>query len=123
MENNTAVYISAASAAISAATALISVIFSLKRSRRQMLDLLKIEILEFTSTAQGNEAWVETMNLYDGRTPVNDLLNLLNRKFKRKKWYRLLPAALAELRNEGYHQLLGMSPSTKTLTQPLEIIV
>ncbi len=55
------------------------------------------------------------------KVPVLDLLNLLSRKYQKKKWYRLMLAAVAELRNEGYHEELSMSASRKIINQPLTV--
>ena len=126
MDNNLAVAISAIAAGISAATALISVIFSLKKSRRQLLDELKVAVLEFVSNAQGRQTWKETMDLNEtesSKIPVIHLFKLLDRKYQRKKWYLLLPAAITELRNEGYHEELSMPASRKIVNQPTTIQV
>lgn len=113
---------------ISALSALISVIIlgisTFKKSRRELLDELKLEILVFVSSAQGRDKWKEAMDLTEtegSKVPVLDLLNLLSRKYQKKKWYRLMPAAVAELRNEGYHEELSMSASRKIINQPLTI--
>ena len=113
---------------ISALSALISVIIlgisTFKKSRRELLDELKLEILVFVSSAQGREKWKEAMDLTEtegSKVPVLGLLNLLDRKYEKKKWYRLMPAAIAELRNEGYHEELSMSASRKIINQPLTI--
>ena len=55
--NNAAVLISAGAAAISAISALLTFLFSRKLSRRDMVDILKVEILEMVSSVQGRSAW------------------------------------------------------------------
>ena len=99
-----------------------------RKTRRDRIDELKVEVLEVVSTVKGHEDWVAAMNLSEiqgeaGIVKVKDLSNLLRRKYQKKKWYELLPVVLTELRNEGYHEPLGLSPMTKISTQPHEIIV
>ena len=53
---------------------------------------------------------------------VDGIAGLLGSKYKKKRWLWLIPVALSELRNEGYHQLLGMSATTKIINQPVKII-
>lgn len=110
MENNLAVTISAIAAAISAATALISVIFSLKRSRRQYLDELKVAVLEFVADPVTFHKWKHSIDTYGFTT--SHLIRLLGRKYRYSmKWYNLFPAAITELKNEGYHEELCISPT------------
>ena len=99
-----------------------------RKTRRNRIDELKVEVLETVSTVKGHKDWVAAMNLSEiqgeaGIVNVKDLSNLLRRKYQKKKWYELLPVVLTELRNEGYHEPLGLSPMTKISTQPHKIIV
>ena len=119
MDNNIAVTISAIAAAISAATALISVIYSLKKSRRQLLDELKVVVLEFVADPPGFHKWKHTIETY-GVTTYH-LLPLLGSKYNKMKWHRLLPAAITELRNEGYHEELYVSPTRRVFNQGVTI--
>ena len=124
LENNLTVTISAIAAAISAATALISVLYSLKKSRRQLLDELKVVVLEYVSSVQGQQKWRETMDLHETeetKVSVIHLLTLLDKKYHKKKWYRILPAALTELKNEGFHTELSIGASRKIINQPTTI--
>ena len=40
-----------------------------------------------------------------GNPKLGDLAELLNRKYRKAKWVRLIPAALEELKNEGHGNL------------------
>ena len=91
-----------------------------RKTRRNRIDELKVEVLETVSTVKGHEDWVRTKEL---STAAEDLSKMLGRKYHSKKWYDLLPVALVELRNEGYHDLLGVSATTKRINQPMEIFV
>lgn len=55
--NDAAVLVSAGAAAISALCAFLTFLFSRRMSRRDMVDILKIEILETVSSVQGRSAW------------------------------------------------------------------
>lgn len=99
-----------------------------RKTRRNRIDELKVEVLEVVSTVKGHEDWIAAMGLSEiqgdaGIVNVKDLSNLLRSKYQKKKWYELLPVVLTELRNEGYHEPLGLSPMTKISTQPHKIIV
>ena len=109
--------LSAWAAVISAICALFTFmvyLFSRKLSRRDMVDLLKIEILQVVSSVQGRDAWIKTAALskmYDGGGvgPRTDrLAGLLGSKYQKKKWLWLIPVALEELKKAGYGNLLGM---------------
>ena len=124
----TAVFISTAAAAISALFAGLAFLFSRRVSRREMIDILKLEILQVVSTVQGREAWIKMATIsrmYEGEgvgPRIDRLAGLLgvmyqsklkfNRKRKSKyqkdKWMALLPIALEELKKEGYKDLLGI---------------
>ena len=54
---------------------------------------------------------------------IDGIAGLLGSKYEKNRWLWLIPVALEELRNEGYHQLLEMSPNTKRVNQPVQIIV
>ena len=121
---HTAVFISAVAAAISAFLAGLAFLFSRRVSRREMVDILKLEILKVVSTVQGREAWltmVAVSQRYDGAgvgPRMDRLAGLLGvmyqskrkrkSKYQKDKWMALLPIALEELKQEGYRGLLGM---------------
>ena len=111
MENNIAVIISAGAAAISALMALLSFLFSRRMSRRDMLDLMEIEMLQVVSSVQGREAWIKiamgSSMLRGGLPQVKDLAQLLGKKYQKDKWFKLFLPAMEELKNEGYHKLVG----------------
>jgi len=121
---NTAVFISAAAAAISAFFAGLAFLFSRRVSRREMVDILKLEILQVVSTVQGREAWIKIATIsrmYEGGEVgprIDRLAGLLGvmyqskrkrkSKYQKDKWLIILPIALEELKKEGYKDLLGM---------------
>ncbi|MCY4554120.1 MAG: hypothetical protein OXC79_10645 [Candidatus Poribacteria bacterium] len=90
--------LSAWASVISAICALLTFmlyLFSRKLSRRDMVDLLKIEILQVVSSVQGRDAWIKTAALskmYDGGGvgPRTDrLAGLLGSKYQKKNGYGL----------------------------------
>ena len=109
------VIISTGAAAVSAICAFLSFWFSRKMSERDMLNLVKVEILKVVSSARGQADWIQEMEFsktFEGGgvgVRVNSLASLLGRKYKRKKWVSLIPPALEELKKEGHQKLLGMS--------------
>ena len=121
---HTAVLISAAAAAISAFFAGLAFLFSRRVSRREMVDILKLEILQVVSTVQGREAWIKMATIsrmYEGggvgprMDRLAGLLGIMYQskrkrksKYQKDKWMALLPIALEELKQEGYRGLLGM---------------
>lgn len=129
--NNAAVLVSAGAAGISAVCALLTFVFYLfsrKKSRREMVDILKLEILQVVSNVQGREAWITAAAIsrqYEGGgvgPRIDRLASLLgiiyqsklksksNRKskYQKDKWMAMLPIALEELKKEGYKDLLGL---------------
>ena len=94
-----------------------------RKTRRDKIDELKVEILAVVSTVKGHEDWIRIINSSDFQGDARDLSNLLGGTYRKKKWYNFLPVALVELRNEGYHELLGISPTTKLSNQPMKIVV
>ena len=110
---NDPVYVSAAVAAMSALCALLTFLFSRKPSRRDMVDILKIEILRVVSSVQGREVWIKYHRRYlmhtGGRSgpTARTLVGLLGHKYKKEKWMILVLVAIEELRKEGYRDLLG----------------
>lgn len=112
--NNAAVLISAGAAAISALCAFLTFLFSRRMSRRDMVDILKIEILEMVSSVQGRSAWAKaakTSQVLEGGgigPRVDSLMRLFKPKYQKDKWYALFPVALEELRKEGYGKLLNV---------------
>ena len=112
--SDTAVIVSAMAAAISAFCALLSFLFSRKLSRREMVDIIKVEILRVVSSVQGRDAWVKIATIsktYEGGgvgPRVDSLAKLLDgKKYKKDKWLWLIPVALEELKKDGYSNLLG----------------
>ena len=110
-----AALIGAIAAVLSAATAILAVWFSRQPSPRERIDILKGEILGLVATEPGQNAWVATKELSKlrsgsayGNPILGDLAGLLKRKYRKAKWVRLIPAALQELKNEGYGELLGI---------------
>ena len=127
--NNAAVLVSAGAAAISAIFAGLAFLFSRKLSRRDMVDILKVEILQVVSSVQGRKAWIETVELSKivdsqgiagpradrlagllGVRTNNTLKSWLKikSKYETKKWLWLIPVALEELKREGYENLLRL---------------
>ena len=105
MDQSTAPIISAIAAACSATAAIIAVWFSRQISTRERLDILKAEILSVVSSPPGKDAWKATMRLSvlnHGAVLSGDLAKVLKRKYRKGNWVRLMPAALAELRRDGY---------------------
>ena len=109
---NAVVLISAGAAAISAISALLAFLFSRRLSRRDMVDILKIEILRVVSSVQGREVWIKYHRYYlthtGGRSgpTARTLAGLLGRKYKKEKWMILVLVAIEELKKEGYRDLL-----------------
>ena len=113
--NQAAPFISAIAAVFSAAAAIVAVWFSRQSSTRERIDILKGEILGFVATVQGQRLWIQTKELSkllsespNGNPRLADLAGLLKRKYRKAKWVRLISAALEELKNEGYGELLGI---------------
>ena len=97
-----------------------------RKTRRDRIDELKLEVLRIVSNVKGHEDWIKAMDLSElqgreGIVKVMDLLKLLHKNYRKKKWCELLPVALSELRNEGHHELLGMPPTTKIIYGPMKI--
>lgn len=106
--------VSAFAAGISAICALITLVvylFSRQLSRREMLDLVKVDILEVVSNAQAYELWKQTMALsamLHGLPKVKELADFLaakESKYKKDKWKRLILPALEELKREGHSRV------------------
>lgn len=113
--NQAAPFISAIASVFSAAAAILAVWFSRQISTQERIDILKGEILGLVATEQGQKAWIQTKEVSKfrsgsgyGNPRIVDLAGLLKRKYQQAKWVRLLPAALQELKNEGYGELLGI---------------
>ena len=94
MEGNTTVFNDVAllvsvGAAISAMSALLAFLYSSKLSRRDMVDILKIEILRVVSSVQGREVWIKHHRYYLTSTgfrsgpTARTLAGLLGRKYKK----------------------------------------
>ena len=129
---NDPVRVSALAAAVSAFCALLTFLFSRKPSRRDMVDILKVEILQVVSSAQGKDIWTKMVSISgayeDGVSGirVDGIASLLSRnvenkfmytlkswfkiksKYEREKWLWFIPVALEELKRENYQDLLGL---------------
>ena len=88
---------------------------SLKRlSTRERIDTLKAEILRVVSIVDNRQAWITIGTLSrqvegGGVGPdARSLAVFLGAKYRRKRWIILIPAAIEELRHEGYGGLLGI---------------
>ena len=109
-----AVLVSAGAAAISAVCALLTFLFSRRKSRREMVDVLKVEILQVVASVQGRIVWIETVRFsayHEGGgigANTQSLAKLLPRKYRRKSWLWLIPVAIEELKRENYSNLLGL---------------
>ena len=110
--------ISAVAACISAFFAALTVYLRNQKSTREMIDIVKADILVFTSEADGRKAWKEISTLSqtlegEGIGPrIHRLAELLaierigkksDKKYSRAEWLWIIPAAMEELRNEGYN--------------------
>ena len=112
-------FISACAAVVSAICALLTYLFSRRPSRREMVDILKLEILRVIFDPESREGWltnVHNSTVYDdGFGPRSETLaSLLPRKYRRKNWVYFMSPALEELKKEGYGELLGLSEYEKT---------
>ena len=109
--NNAAVLVSAGAAVVSAFFAGLAFLFSRKLSTREMIDILKAEILViFTSQQKQLEVIQAVKSSYQGdggaTVDVKDLARFLrNPNHRRGKWLILFPAAFEELKHEGYKKL------------------
>lgn len=107
-------YVSAAAAVVSAFFAGLAIVFSRRLSTREKLDIVKADTLRFVSIKENRDKWIITGKLsqiFDGGGIGPDarrLARYLGFKYIRKKWYILIPAAIEELRHEGYERLLGI---------------
>ena len=111
--NVDASFVSAVAAAISAVFAGLAFLFSRRPSRRDMIDILKIEILQIVSSVKSRKRWIETIgrSMYlegAGLGPrAGSLAACLGPKYQKRKWVVLIPVALEELKREEYGELLG----------------
>ena len=111
---NLALLISTGAAAISAICALLTFWFSRKLSRREMVDILKFEILRVVSTLEGRNKWRNTVeesyskeNKHIG-VSIKSLSGLLEPEYQKDRWVKLFPVAVQELKHEGNDSLLEM---------------
>ena len=107
--NTIAIIVSSIAAAVSAISALLSFIFSRKMSRREMLDIMKIQILQLVSSKQGRDEWVQIAAASikrHGLPMPREFIDLLGTRYNKKKWHRLFLPAVEELKREGYGHLL-----------------
>ena len=91
--NTSAVLVSAGTAALSALCALLTFLLSRKLSRRDMVDTLKIEILQLVSSVERQRLWLEAVNISrelesGGIGPkIGTLAKLLGSKYEKKTGY------------------------------------
>lgn len=74
-----------------------------------MIEILKSEILRIISYEEGRAAWNKNINshkTHDSRIDLEDVVKVLDAKYRNEKWLILLSAALAELEKDGYSNLL-----------------
>ena len=106
---------SAVAACISAFFAGLTVFFRIQKSTREMIDIVKADILVLTSAADGRKKWqniFKTAQTLEGLGPhIRQLAGLLatkkvgmkrDKKYLSVKWVWIIPAAIEELHNEGY---------------------
>ena len=95
---NAAVLVSAGAAAVSAVSALLTLLFSRKLSTREMIDILKAEILVIFTSQQRHLELVQEMAFLhqrDGGANAQDFAKFLrNSKHRRGQWLSLIPAAM-----------------------------
>ncbi len=114
MINNTVAILSVSAAVISAFTALLSFIFSRKLSRRDMVDTIKIDILDLVTHQQGQKAWIATNIKNFGNLRTSQIVDLLvendpknARKYRKDKWKRLITVSIEELKtHERFKEFL-----------------
>ena len=65
-----------------------------RKTRRDKIDELKLEVLKKVSNVKGHEDWIKAMDLSElqgreGIVIIKDLLKLLPKNYRKKKWYEL----------------------------------
>ena len=111
--NNPAL-VAAWAAVVSAFFAGLVFLSSRRPSTREKIDILKAEILRVVSVVDDRQQWIAVATISRqvegwGIGPdIRRLAGLLGAMYKRKKWVILIPAAIEELRHEGYGKLLGI---------------
>ena len=119
--NYIAIIVSAGAALFSAICAFLSYLYSKKLSRRDMINELKVEILEIISCKKQGDIWRKAVKTsYDQHKYIRpeDLVNILDSKYKKKQWFRLILVALEELVQENnYNYLLGIEIVTTLKTK------
>ena len=118
-----ALIISASAAAFSALTALLSFVYSRKKSRRDMLDQLKMEIILYVSSRNASKymKWINSLQhpySVSIARKSKELAKLLGRQFEKKKWITLIPIAMTELQIEGYSNFLRIPQHITVQTIP-----
>lgn len=112
--------LSAGAACISAFFAGLTTYLTTKKSTREMIDIVKADILVLTAGVESRELWQEifvTSQQLEGggiAAQTDRLAEFLaakrknrkgEKKYLRAKWQWIIPAAIEELRNEGYKWL------------------
>ena len=106
--------VSALGAVLSALFAGLAFVFSRRLSPREKLDILKAEILRVVSIEYSKKDWDflwinSTVHEGDGVGPdARSLAIVLGPKYIKYQWVVLIPAAVEELKHEGYGDLLGL---------------
>ena len=88
-----------------------------KTTKREMIDIIKDDVLILISSVQGRAIWQETVFISqkyqgNGKGPkvgtLAELLSVKDSRYKEDKWQWLIPVALEELKREGYGDKLGL---------------
>ena len=88
-----------------------------KPTKREMIEIIKDDVLILISSVQGRAIWQKTVyisQMYqgDGKGPkvgtLAELLAVKDSKYKEDEWQWLIPVALEKLKNEGYRDKLGL---------------
>ena len=90
---------------------------SAKATKREMIDIIKDDVLILISSVQGRAIWQKTVFISrkyqgNGKGPkvgtLAELLAVKDSKYKEDEWQWLIPVALEELKREGYRENLGL---------------
>ena len=111
------VVITAWATAIIALIAILKFVIFPKKSKREMINIVKDDIHILTSSTQGRTAWQRTVAISqeyegDGLGPkigtLAELLAVKDSKYRENKWIELISVALEELIQEGHRGKLGL---------------
>ena len=88
-----------------------------KTTKREMIDIIKDDVLILISSVQGRTIWQKTVFISqkyqgNGKGPkvgtLAELLAVKDSKYKEDEWQWLIPVALEELKRDGYRENLGL---------------